>query len=300
MLSKRFNLRILSSLFVLILLFSFATPAFAISKEPALELTIEEYADLPISSRLAILEAYQQEIYGDDDNTPSISPQYKSGEDDPCHSIITSTAIVVLMNNYGFWQSGSEGLVSALTISLASALPDQIGDESYRLFNSDHFYAVPSGSGLHSTSRSASDSFVEYYNKAVSAMRQNNTADAYQHLGRALHYAQDVTVPFHTLNYLTPPHSYYEDYCYKNAESILANTTSMATSDYQFLRTTALSNIIISTATYANGFLSTISSLLRDDAAYSRVAPTLMPYAARRTAGILYRFAMDCGLSLYK
>lgn len=289
--------RFLSGIFVVVLMLNLVFPVYA-AEEQLPELTLEDFAAMTFNQRRTVIDMYKNEILNIEDDTPSISPAYKSGENDPCHQLITSTAIVELMNDYGFWESGSEGLVSALTISLASALPDMEGDESYEYGNCDHFYCVPFGTGMNVTKNSAEDSFIEYYNKAVAAMKQNNKTTAYQHLGRALHYSQDVTVPHHTAGALTIAHYNYEAFCYNNAEAILANIPSMTASDYQYLRTSTLGNIVVTAANYAHQYYFSVDNSLSTGSWYN-VANILMPYSARRTAGILYRFAYDCGLTLY-
>lgn len=226
----------------------------------------------------------------------NMNARYKSGEDDPTHSDITTAGLTAFIEDKGFWATGLDGIMISLTIALYSLAPDKIEDESYTASNADHFYLVSTGRGLYGGT-SASDKFVEYYNKAVTAQNNGNTGDAAAHLGRALHYIQDVSVPHHTKFALTIGHSAYEAFCDENIETYLGDFDSTPNSFYAYSQTCEASDLVPMVASVSNEYYDDVKNSLFQSA-WDSTADTLTNYAAQMTSVVLYMFALDCGLTL--
>lgn len=260
------------------------------------DMTMEEYRALTFEEReILIAEAYER-IFPHDENA---NVRYKSGENDPTHQTITAQGIEAFMNDKGFFSNDvTLNVVYLLALVVYSGAPDEISDESYKASNYDHFYLPSTGEGLPPWERSASDAFVEYYYKAIDQIQRGNMETAMMHLGRALHYVQDVTVPHHTEYALTAAHYNYEAFCYENIEEYISDFTTVDTNSYNSILTTACSTIVESTARVANLYYNYVDYSF-DTSYWDTVARRQTVAATKRTATILYKFAVDASLTLY-
>ena len=270
----------------LILVFSIALSVCFCFNTCALDMSIEEFFALPYSVRDEILNDLILEEFGENQNA-----RYTSGDNDPTHQNVTSAGINILKNTKGFWTNNTNQIELLMTYSAA---PDKLTDSSYTIGNTDHFYVVSTGNGLLGGT-SAADKFVEYYNKAVTAQNANNSSTAMKHLGRALHYLQDVSVPYHTVSTVTTEHANYETYCYQCCFSFLGSLPTMTSDDYDAVMQCTLRTYLINMATLSNSYY---NSVINNSNNWLSVARTLMKTSAKNTAAVLYRFSRDTGLSL--
>lgn len=258
------------------------------------EMTIRQFLELDTDIRNAIIDSYADELLPQS----NINTRYKSDdENDPTHSDITAAALSMLIDDKGFWESGINGALIAISICVASMLPDKSEDESYEPGNRDHFYVPSTGRGLLLSNRSAKNAFTQYFNEAVSDY-QNDDEDVLLDLGRALHYVQDVSVPHHTIGYLTIAHSAYEAYCADNVDSLLSELPGVTNSMYTSINNKSTNNIIIDMAEESNDYYDSVSSTL-DRSEWNDTAETLMQKSAQISAAVIYKFAMQAGLTLY-
>lgn len=277
---------------ILIVGYCLVTPVYAIEQsqiEIPDGLTLENLLQLTFEEKIDLVD----NCYTWNNNT---NARYKSGEDDPTHSAITMAGISAFIADKGFWTAGTDGAMISLIIALYSLAPDKIEDESYTASNADHFYLVSTGKGLYGGT-SASDKFVEYYDKAVTAQNTGNISEAAAHLGRALHYIQDVSVPHHTKFALTIAHSSYEAFCNDNIETYLADFDSTPNSFYVYAQTCEDFDLVPTVASFSTGYYDDVNnSLFKGD--WDSTAETLTNYAAKMTSAVLYMFALECGLTL--
>ena len=166
-----------------------------------------------------------------------VSPLWTSGkiEDDKwieegCHEYITSVACVILANDKGFFSNNDwDRLYIVLSISVASLLPDR--DEVGTPLFEGHFYDPDTGKSYsNSISNTAKVNATAQYNMAVAAANRGDMDAAYEHIGRCLHYVQDVNVPHHSANItaLNPAHRSFEQFAFNNQESYLSEYESIS------------------------------------------------------------------------
>ena len=252
-------------------------------------MTLADFCELSYDEQIALID-------GCDDWSTNVNARYKSGEDDPTHSDISAAGISAFIADKGFWATGTDGLGLALTIAIYSLAPDKVSDESYTASNADHFYLVSKGTGLYGGT-SASERFEEYFNAAVKAQKAGNEEKAAEHLGRALHYIQDVTVPHHTKFALTVAHSNYEAFCDENIETYLGSYKTTASSFYKLGKDLALDELVPYVANISTKHYDNVKNSLKKDY-WDSTARTLTNYSAGITSAVLYRFAIECGLTL--
>ncbi|MCR4393317.1 MAG: hypothetical protein NUV31_02980, partial [Dehalococcoidales bacterium] len=138
-----------------------------------------------------------------------------------------------------------------------------------------------------------------YYAKAVKAMREGNTYDAYLNLGKAIHMVQDLTVPHHAADSygICDLHQEYEN----TADPVMERRSYIATTAYPGdpSRTTYLPDLLASdfarsAAANSRGGLDDITrwwGWAHDrESAYGDVYSVLLPLAQQLTAGLLYKF----------
>ena len=170
-----------------------------------------------------------------------VSPLWTSGkiEDDKwieegCHEYITSVACVILANDKGFFSNNDwDRLYIVLSISVASLLPDR--DEVGTPLFEGHFYDPDTGKSYsNSISNTAKVNATAQYNMAVAAANRGDMDAAYEHIGRCLHYVQDVNVPHHSANItaLNPAHRSFQQFAFNNQESYLSEYESISSGNY--------------------------------------------------------------------
>lgn len=252
-------------------------------------MTLSDFCELSYDEQIALID-------GCYDWSTNVNARYKSGEDDPTHAEISAVGISAFIGDKGFWSTGTEGLGLALTIVIYSLAPDKVSDESYTGMNADHFYLVSKGTGLYGGT-SASERFEEYFNAAVKAQKAGNEEKAAEHLGRALHYIQDVTVPHHTKFALTAAHSNYEAFCAENIETYLESYETTASSFYKLGKNLEIDDLVPYVANISTKHYDNVKNSLKKDY-WNSTARTLTNYSAGITSAVLYRFAIECDLTL--
>ncbi len=257
-------------------------------------MTIEEYRALTFEEREELIQNIYNVVFANESNA-----RYKSGENDPTHQTITAQAVDAFINDKGFYTANSSTSVThVLALVVFSGAPDSVSDESYTASNADHFYLPDSGKGLLYSNRSAADAFEEYYNKALEQVQANNMTVAMKHLGRALHYLQDVTVPHHTVSALTVAHANYEAFCHDNIEDYISDISTVDSSTYNSVVSQNYESIIASTARVANLYYDYVNDS-GDTTYWNTVANRQTVIAVKKTAAVLYKFAIDASLTLY-
>ena len=297
--------RFISMVLCLLICISLSVNTYAYSEKKAPELdysnivgsmTAEEFFALSSEEQLALVERCYEVTFPTKQSKPSA--RYKSGDKDGTHQPIAAMALSILDHDKGFWIMGTEGIGVILRIAIFAGAPDHSDDESYVVGNSNHFYVVDTGKGLNGK-ESSSVKFVEYYNKAKAAQKRGDNYLAAEHLGRALHYVQDASVPHHTISYLTIAHANYEKFCSENVETYLSELEDPYSPNtlYPSITKRALNEIVPFEAEYSHAFYGNVNTTL-NQSKWGSTASQLIKRSTKVSAAILYKFALDSNLTL--
>lgn len=221
--------------------------------------TLEEYLSMSIEEQKNILNCYIERYnpFGLRDKYSAlpnsifgVNPLWSSGnnwnhteQEISTHQLITLKAISRFIELHGFYNvDGTAALVITLSLMAASGLPD-IDERDHGLFRS-HFYEPESEKNYAGqTDFTAKTEAVRHFNTAYVILRSNfyncvNTeqfADVIEEIGRALHYLQDVSCPYHSSNKTaaTSNHALFEKYVDEQIETIL-NENRTVTCQYSY------------------------------------------------------------------
>lgn len=236
-----------------------------------------------------------------------VSPLWTSGkiEDDKwieegCHEYITSVACVILANDKGFFSNNDwDRLYIVLSISVASLLPDR--DEVGTPLFEGHFYDPDTGKSYsNSISNTAKVNATAQYNMAVAAANRGDMDAAYEHIGRCLHYVQDVNVPHHSANItaLNPAHRSFEQFAFNNQESSLSEYESISSGNYSNATTMSVGEITHLAASNSKPMSSQVNNIL-NKSMWNHVAGACMRNSARYSAIVLYKFSRVSSVPFY-
>ena len=236
-----------------------------------------------------------------------VSPLWTSGkiEDDKWieeggHEYITSVACVILANDKGFFSNNDwDRLYIVLSISVASLLPDR--DEVGTPLFEGHFYDPDTGKSYsNSISNTAKVNATAQYNMAVAAANRGDMDAAYEHIGRCLHYVQDVNVPHHSANItaLNPAHRSFEQFAFNNQESYLSEYESISSGNYSNATTMSVGEITHLAASNSKPMSSQVNNIL-NKSMWNHVAGACMRNSARYSAIVLYKFSRVSSVPFY-
>ena len=241
------------------------------------------------------------------DENATVSTQWKSGKNNSegeytkngSHEYISAIACTVLNNGKGFFSTDTTAnIIIALCISLASMLPDT--DEREPAFVG-HFYDPDTQKNYVGSAANTARTNAEKHFKAALLSASNGAMDeVYEHLGRCLHYVQDVNVPHHAANVtgVNPSHSAFEKYAFENQEAYLENFGTIPASNYRNAYSWNIGTITHKAAAEAKPMISHVNNIL-DKSEWSEYARITMQNATRYSAMAIYRFAMESSLTLY-
>lgn len=241
------------------------------------------------------------------DENGTVSTQWKSGEitngeytESRTHEYITAIACTVLNNDKGFFSTDTgANIIIALCISLASMLPDT---DEYKPAFVGHFYDPDTQKNYVGSAANTARTNAEKHFKAALLSASNGAMDeAYEHLGRCLHYVQDVNVPHHAANVTNIPnisHALFEKHAFENQEAYLENFKTIPASNYRNAYSWNIGTITHKAAAEAKPMISHVNNIL-DKSEWSEYARITMQNATRYSAMAIYRFAMESSLTLY-
>lgn len=239
------------------------------------------------------------------DENGTVSTQWKSGEitngeytESRTHEYITAIACTVLNNDKGFFaNNATANIVISLLISVSSLLPDT---EDKSLFVG-HFYDPDTQKNyVGSTTNTARTNAEKHFKAALLSASNGAMDEAYEHLGRCLHYVQDVNVPHHAANVtaVNLSHGAFEEYAFENQEAYLENFETIPASNYRNAYSWNIGTITHKAAAEAKPMISHVNNIL-DKSEWSEYARITMQNATRYSAMAIYRFAMESSLTLY-
>lgn len=170
-------------------------------------------------------------------------------------------------------------------------MPDT--DETYGAYRW-HFYNVATGCNYAGEPTSALTKFQDHYNEAITCYKNHNESKAFEELGRALHFLEDMNTPVHTNNQISgdavlnfPLHITFEKHCVKVQSNYNAN---MSIKECEYYKNNSLKTIGINSA-----MLSSDNFYLLDKQIYSitKIAENSIINAQKAVCGTLYKFYND-------
>ncbi|MBE6715742.1 MAG: hypothetical protein E7573_02370 [Ruminococcaceae bacterium] len=251
-----------------------------------------------------------EELIAPVNGSSDISPQWTSGDinflgeytETGTHEIITAKACEIFAGDKGFYADDSLAIVAIiLSISLASMLPDkyEIG-----VFFNGHFYDPDTGENyLGFSNNTAKTNAQEHYDNAVSAASTGDVDEAFEELGRCLHYIQDANVPHHAANEIAlplidTPHGEFENYAFTVAESVLSDFYTVSQYTYSMLSEATVSDLTHLAAVNAKEEIDKVNNL-SDRSDWLEVADYCLENAVMLSAIILYKFAVESAIPFY-
>lgn len=210
---------------------------------------------------------------------------------DDTHAYVTEVGANVLIDTMGSKCSNfyTDDVIS--TLMTYSQKPDEDEDDG---LNKWHFYNPNTGKNFRGESVSALTKFTSHYENAVSYYQEGRENDAWESLGRALHYLGDLNTPVHTNNQNLMDagtglleHLAFEDTC----QDVQADyVVTMTSGSYTYYRNNSLTTIAKASANMANN---NFQSLQNGTSSSEEVAGSAILNAERAISGVLYKFTID-------
>lgn len=227
------------------------------------------------------------------ENMETVSPQWTSstvnGTKISVHRELTNQGFYILFQDKSSSISNLTGKFSQTArnqIYAGSVAPDS--DETSN--KSAGHYCSPSLKNKYgSTSSTAYTNFNNHYYNAKLYYSWEEYLTAYNKLGRAIHYLEDINSPPHAALITGDNHSNYEVWVRDSINSSYYVTTAPSDT-YSYMTTSTFKNISISFATYSNS--------VANDCVYNRnIAKTkeCLKRCQRAVAGLAYRYLIDTG-----
>ncbi len=157
-----------------------------------------------------------------------------------------------------------------------------------------HFYNPATEQNFMGEDDSALARCKMHYTNAVAYFKNGDRKAAFEALGRALHYLEDLNTPVHTNNqdvfdsaFNLPFHVGFEDRCQEIQNTV---TSSLLKNEFRYYELNTVENIAKSCAYLANdNFYALYEEFLPKDV----VATNAIKNAQKSVAGVLYKFYLD-------
>ncbi len=215
-----------------------------------------------------------------------IDPLWLSGGTNYTHQYITSTALSILAKDKNI----SQFKTYSDTILMGSDKPDE--DETSEAF-AGHFYNPYTGKNyLGNANNTALTNFSKHYSTAVSQYKSRSYNSAFDELGRALHYLQDVSEPHHASNLIAviTNHGDFEEYANENRTKY--STYTLPASSYDYALNTDYRDMLANCAYFAYDY----KEQCQNTSSYATTLSATLKQAQRNSAAILWKFANDAGI----
>lgn len=207
------------------------------------------------------------------------------------HAYVTEVGASVLIDTLG--QKYSEFYSSDVIDILVeySKMPDVDEKDGAYMW---HFYNPNTGLNFVGGRVSALTKFVSHYEDALLHYKEGQKKAAWESLGRALHYLEDINTPVHTNNQNLVDagtgllkHSEFESTCVKVQEKY---TVTMTSGSYTYYKNNSLTTIAKASANMANN---NFQALTNKTSSSETIAGNAILNAERAVSGILYKFTID-------
>lgn len=251
-------------------------------------------------------------VQAEENEEPAIVPLWSSdfngtSEEDMCHEYITVMGCfwyVGAVAQMGYDVSKNGITVDDIEIlSKYSAWPDV---KEQNMWFQYHFYdpsTERSWNGM--TNETARTRFVHYYGSAVSNYNLLSTANAFQELGKGLHYIQDVNEPHHAANLIagSSTHTKFEKYVSFHKDrliekiedsiiDVVVNKNVINMDSGSFLHESAVRSKLYSDAANKDKVNSDINIV---DDNWDNVGVVTLYHSIYDTASVIYKFMKSTG-----
>lgn len=235
-----------------------------------------------------------------------VQPYWTSGQKDMSetgsHELITARACGILLDDKGFWGDNRNGsILVALTLSLASIIPDRDADLGVKDLYRGHFYDPDTEKNFAgSKTNTAKTNAVKFYNPAKSQGISNE--DFYKSVGCMLHYIQDACEPHHAANYYVPKymsHKYFEEFADENLNTYIDSVTTISNSVYNDRLNKSVGTIVEDSATIGKSYIDLVDNTL-NKTHWGTVAKNTTRLAVIQSAAVLYKLSIEANIPLKK
>ena len=238
-----------------------------------------------------------------------IEPLWVSGDGEKesgSHELISARACGILLNDLGFWGANqSASIVIALSISLASIIPDQDLLEGPLSGFEGHFYDPDTGTSFAGDSvNTAKSNLVNNYNAAVLAYQSEGLSEDFIiSVGKMLHYMQDACEPHHAANITAvlvwQGHGSFEKYADQNINQYIDDFTTLPSNKYQEVLSKSKEALIFTAAKEAKFYIYMVNNTL-DKSNWENVAYSTTRKAVQYSTLLLYKLSVESGIALVK
>lgn len=239
-----------------------------------------------------------------------ISPQWTSGKGDGSesgsHELITARACGILLDDMGFWGANRNGsIIIALTISLASVIPDKDPAEGLLSGYEGHFYDPDTQTSYTQDKiNTAKTNMVKNYNAAKDAYQSGGVSEDFaKSVGKMLHYIQDACEPHHAANVTAAlvwqGHSAFEKYADENLNKYIDSYKTLPRNQYSSVASTSKEGLLNTAAKEAKRYISMVNNTL-DKTYWDTTAYNTTRNAVRYSTLLLYKLSVEAGIPLVK
>ncbi len=148
--------------------------------------------------------------------------------------------------------------------------------------NITHYFNPETGKGKLKFANAA-DETIRYFNKAVRCWKQGKCKRSMFYLGATAHIVQDLCVPQHATNSISPGHRRYEQW----AKKVFVRYSVYSGGDYN--RFSSPAQFVIENAKVATKFRDLVK-LRKSTKSFHRATKVVLPMAQRSTAELFHFF----------
>lgn len=217
------------------------------------------------------------------------SPNWSGKGSNSTHQFIVEKAVAILNRDFSGLPVSNYGMV----LKTGADWPDASQTDNGTF--AGHFYDPDTGRTHTSMiTVTAKDRLDEWYTDAVSMYKSGDTVTGMSYLGRALHYAADLSTPHHAANKVAfvSNHTTYENWVKNNQTKYIETSTPSST--YTWARNTSVESMGHNFAVNAKSQIGNADS--GTTRGYEAATSIALPKAQRNSVAILYKFCVDVGL----
>lgn len=279
-----------------------------------LDYSIEDLKYMSAEEFNLLLNAYERDYdpfdtYGTESQLTQIddgiSVQWEAGKKDlsetGTHQLITAKACSMMIDYIGFWADGDAGILLALSVSLASSLPDWDGVVENHAF-AGHFYDPQTGKNwAGSTTNTAKTNTVYEYNRAKSEFTSNGITEEFcEYVGRMAHYIQDANVPHHAANItvVNPAHAAFEKFANDNIDSYLDVVPKFTLRNFRYAVVNDVGTIVHECALVAKEYSGAVNNVL-NKTNWDSVARNSVIEATKATTELFFKLTSEADIPLH-
>lgn len=238
----------------------------------------------------------------------SDSNKIEIGQQIATHQMVTLEALSVFIADYGFYQAdGTTALAIALNLAAASGLPDILETDGVTF--AGHFYDSDTGKNWAKTTwPTAKTRTVSHYDSAKKALEKDSAPEtpnlsgtafetAWQQLGMALHYIQDVCEPHHAANQIAgiSTHDDFEGYIDSKLSSLMPSVPTMSRGFYEQACQKSVGDLTHTAAAIGKVYIDQTTEEYRSS--WGEVGKTCLENAVWHSARLIYKFFYETNAS---